>query len=69
MHSCYNKQTLEKTEGAIPNGRSRNTGNIIRYTRYRKKQHKTTQYIQKTKKVEQTLPKKTGVNIGGREGW
>jgi hypothetical protein len=44
---------LEKTEGAIKNGQSRDTGNI-RYTRHRTKTNKTTNTTQKTKKMSNT---------------
>ena len=44
-----NKQTLEKTEGAIKNGQSRETGNIG-YTLHRTKANKTQK--QKTKTTE-----------------
>jgi hypothetical protein len=44
----FNKQTLEKTEGAIQNGQSRETVNI-EYTRHRTKKTKAKNIAQKTK--------------------
>ena len=52
------KQTLEKTEGAIKNGPSRDTDNIG-HTRHRQNKSNTTE---KTKKVNNTTHQTTGVN-------
>jgi hypothetical protein len=53
---------LEKTEGAIKNSQSRDTGNIV-HKRHRKK---TTNRKQKDEHQEPT--KKPGLNPGAREG-
>jgi hypothetical protein len=47
------KETLEKTEGVIKNGKSRDTGNIG-YTRHRTKTNKTNNTTQKRKKMRNT---------------
>ena len=54
---------LEKTEGAMKNGQSRQTGNFG-YTRHRKKTDKTKNTTQKTKKMSNTDLAK---NPGARE--
>jgi hypothetical protein len=48
---------VEKTEGAIKNRQSRETGNI-EYTRHRTKTNKTNNTTQKTKKMSNTDPNK-----------
>ena len=52
---------LEKTDGAIKNGQSRETGNIG-YTRYKTKTHKAKNTTQKTKTMSKTrtIPKPEG---------
>jgi len=62
------KKTLEKTEGAIKYGQSRETGNIG-YTRHKTKANKTKNTTQNTKIDEQHGPhQKPRVNPGAREG-
>ena len=60
------KEMLEKTEGAIKNGQSRDTGNIATQDtgwRQTKQKHNT------EKKDERLGPQqKPGVNLCGREG-
>jgi hypothetical protein len=57
---------LEKTEGAVKNGQSRETGNI-RYRRHRTKKIKVKTITQKIKKMSNTNPTKSrGVNPGNR---
>ena len=51
------KNTLEKAEGAIKNGQSRDTGNIV-YTRHTTKTNKTTTKHRKLKKMSNTDPTK-----------
>ena len=59
---------LEKTEGAIKNGQSRETGNIG-YTRHRSKSNKTKNTTQKTKKMSNTdTHQKLGLNPDALEG-
>jgi hypothetical protein len=53
-------QRLEKTKGAIKNGKSRDTDNIG-YTRHRTKTNKTKSTTQKTKKMSNTDPTKNSV--------
>jgi hypothetical protein len=48
----WSKYTLENTEGAIKNGHSRETGNIV-YTR-QKQNKNTTQYVMDTTMCKQT---------------
>ena len=50
---------LEKTEGAIKNGQSRETSNIA-YTRHRTKTNKAKTTTQKTKKISNTNPPNPG---------
>ena len=58
------KEMLEKTEGAIKDTKSRDTGNIG-YTRHRTKTNKTKQTTQKTKKRHHQIP---GINPGTHDG-
>ena len=58
------KEMLEKTEGAIKDAKSRDTGNIG-YTRHRTKTNKTKQTTQKTKKRHHQIP---GINPGTHDG-
>jgi hypothetical protein len=62
------KYTLEKTEGAIKKGQSRESGNIWHTRRQTKQntQHNTTQKAKKMNNIHPT--KKPRVNIGAREG-
>ena len=55
------EQSLEKTEGAIKNGQSRETANIG-YTRQTTKTHTTKITTQKTKEMSNTHPT-IGVNL------
>ena len=58
MHGTHQQipMTLEKTEGAIKNGQSRDTGNI-EHTRHMTQTNKTNT-TQKTKKMSNTDPTK-----------
>ena len=58
---------LDKTEGAIKNGQSRDTGNIG-YTGQRRKTNKAKNTTQKTKKMSNTdHNQQPGVNSGASE--
>jgi len=61
MHGTHQQipMTLEKTEGAIKNGQSRDTGNI-EHTRHMTQTNKTNT-TQKTKKMSNTDPIKNQV--------
>ena len=52
---------LEKTEGAIKNAQSRETGNIV-YTRHRTETNKAKHTIQKNWKMSNTGPTKSGTD-------
>ena len=61
------QQTLEKTEGTIKNGQSRDTGNIEHKTQNEDKQNK--KHITENWKDEQhRSPNKTRVNPSTQEG-
>jgi len=53
--NIFNKEALEKTDGTIKNGESRDTDYIV-HTRHRTKTHKTQKYkaTHKTKKMSKT---------------
>jgi hypothetical protein len=63
------KLSLEKREGVIKNGQSRNTGSI-QHTRHKLKTSETTQYNTENEKNEEhrthqaNSPKKPGINSG-----
>jgi hypothetical protein len=54
----FENDRLEKTEGTIKNGQSKNTGNIG-YTRHRTKTNKAKYTTQKTTKMRNTGPHQT----------
>ena len=58
IYEMFENDRLEKTEGTIKNGQSKNTGNIG-YTRHRTKTNKAKYTTQKTTKMRNTGPHQT----------